>query len=67
MLYDRNTDYSNYMPEVINAYTKNMLLNGDMQKLTTIINSGEYNRDMYDVIINSNTDLAGAFKMVYGE
>jgi hypothetical protein len=67
MLYDRTVDYSNYMPSVIRAYGKNMLVNGDQQKLTTVINSGEYNRDMYDLIIKSNTDLSEAFKMVYGE
>ena len=44
MIYDTTANYTSYMTEVINTFSKNMLLNGEMQKLTVIINSGEYNR-----------------------
>jgi hypothetical protein len=66
MLYDTTTNYTNYMPELINAYGKNMLMNGEMQKLTTIYNSGEYNRDAYDLIVNSQCALGQSFQMIYG-
>lgn len=66
MLYDTTANYTPYIGEVINTYGKNMLMNGEMQKLTTIINSGEYNHDAYDVIMQGTTPLAEAFKMVYG-
>ena len=66
MLYDTTVNYTAYMSELVRTYGKNMLLNGEMQKLTTIINNGEYNRDAYDVIINSGTAIANAFQMVYG-
>ena len=66
MLYDTTANYTPYIGEVIATYGKNMLMNGEMQKLTTIINSGEYNHDAYDVIMQSTTPLAEAFKMVYG-
>lgn len=66
MLYDTTTNYTAYMPELIATYQHNMLLNGEMLKLTNIINNGEYNRDAYDCIINSSNDLAGSFKMIYG-
>lgn len=66
MIYDTTANYTSYMTEVINTFSKNMLLNGEMQKLTVIINSGEYNRDAYDVIVNSNKPIAESFKMIYG-
>lgn len=66
MLYDTTTNYTNYIPELIKTYGKNMLMNGEMQKLTTIYNSGEYNRDAYDLIINSSAPLGQSFQMVYG-
>ncbi len=66
MLYDKNTNYTNVMPEVLHAYGKNMLLGDGQSKLTTIINSGEFNHDAYDVIMNADTQLTNVFKMVYG-
>lgn len=66
MLYDTTANYTPYIGEVIASYGKNMLMNGEMQKLTTIINSGEFNHDAYDIITNSQTPIAEAFKMVYG-
>lgn len=66
MLYDKTANYNNYISEVVKTYGKNMLMNGEMQKLTTIINGGEYNHDAYDIIMGSGTPLAEAFGMVYG-
>lgn len=66
MLYDTTANYTAYMPELVRTYNQNMLLNGEMQKLTAIINSGEYNRDAYDCIIESGSTLAESFQMIYG-
>lgn len=66
MIYDKTTNYNNVMSEVLASYGKNMLLGDAQQRLTTIINSGEFNRDAYDVIMSATTDLSNVFKMVYG-
>ena len=54
------------MREVVRAYGKNMLIDGGQQKLTAIINSGEYNKDAYAEITGSATPIAESFKMIYG-
>jgi len=66
MIYDRNRDYTNYITEMAASFGKNMLLNGEMSKLTAVINSGEYNVDAYNALVNTNTDIAASFKLVYG-
>lgn len=66
MLYDTTTNYTNYIGELLRTFTKNMLVNGDMAKLNTIINSGTYNRDVYDAIVNETTPLAESCKMMFG-
>lgn len=66
MIYDTTANYSNFVSEVVESYSTNMLLGGDMNKLTTIINSGEYNRDSYDAVIKSAKPLAHTLEMVYG-
>lgn len=66
MVYDTTASYGDYMRELVLAYGKNMLVDGGQQKLTAIINSGEYNKDAYAEIVNSNTPIAESFKMIYG-
>ena len=66
MVYDTTANYTDYMRELVHTYGKNMLMDGGQQKLTTIINSGEYNRDAYAEIVNSSTAIAESFKMIYG-
>lgn len=66
MVYDTTANYTDYMREVIRTYGKNMLVDGGQQKLTTIINSGEYNKDAYAEITGSTTPIAESFKMIYG-
>ena len=66
MVYDTTANYTDYMRELVRVYGKNMLTGGGQQKLTTIINSGEYNRDAYAEIVNSATSIAESFKMIYG-
>ena len=66
MVYDTTANYTDYMRELVHTYGKNMLVDGGQQKLTTIINSGEYNRDAYAEITNSGTAIAESFKMIYG-
>ena len=66
MVYDTTANYTDYMRELVHVYGKNMLTGGGQQKLTTIINSGEYNRDAYAEIVNSTTPIAESFKMIYG-
>ena len=66
MVYDTTVNYADPVRETVKAYGKNMLVDGAQQKLTTIINSGEYNRDAYAEIIASGTSIAESFKMIYG-
>lgn len=66
MVYDTTANYTDYMKEVVRTYGKNMLVDGGQQKMTTIVNSGEYNRDAYAEIINSGTPIAASFQMIYG-
>lgn len=66
MVYDTTANYTDYMREVVRAYGKNMLIDGGQQKLTAIINSGEYNKDAYAEITGSATPIAESFKMIYG-
>lgn len=66
MTYDTTANYVDYMREVVRTYGKNMLVDGGQQKLTTIINSGEYNKDAYAEITGSTTPIAESFKMIYG-
>ena len=66
MIYDTTADYAAYIKEVVGTYGKNMLLDGGQQKLTAIINSGEYNKDAYAEIVSSTTPIAESFKMIYG-
>ncbi len=66
MVYDTTANYTDYMKEVVRTYGKNMLVDGGQQKLTTIINSGSYNRDAYSEIIASGTPIAASFSMIYG-
>ena len=66
MVYDTTANYTDYMREVVRAYGKNMLVDGGQQKLTTIINSGEYNTDAYSEITGSGTPIAASFAMIYG-
>lgn len=66
MVYDTTANYVDYMRETVKAYGKNMLMDGGQQKLTTIINSGEYNKDAYAEITGSQTPIAESFKMIYG-
>lgn len=66
MVYDTTANYVDYMRELVRTYGKNMLMDGGQQKLTTIINSGEYNKDAYAEITGSQTPIAESFKMIYG-
>ena len=66
MVYDTTANYTDYMKEVVRTYGKNMLVDGGQQKMTTIVNSGEYNRDAYAEIIASGTSIAASFQMIYG-
>ena len=66
MVYDTTADYAAYIKEVVGTYGKNMLLDGGQQKLTAIINSGEFNKDAYAEIVASSTPIAESFKMIYG-
>lgn len=66
MVYDTTRNYVDYMREVVRTYGKNMLMDGGQQKLTAIINSGEYNKDAYAEIVGSATAIAESFKMIYG-
>ena len=66
MIYDTHTNYTNYITELVNSYGKNMLCNGDMSKLTTIINNGDYNRDAYDALVETQKPLATTFTIIYG-
>lgn len=66
MIYDTTANYASYAAEVAAAYGKTMLMNGDMNKLTAVINSGEYNRDSYDAVMKSGKPIAQSFELVYG-
>lgn len=66
MIYDTTANYTDYMKELVRVYGKNMLSNGGQQKLTAIINTGEYNRDSYAEVVASHTAIAESFKMIYG-
>lgn len=66
MVYDQSVNYISAMREVVKSYGKNMLLRDDQQKLTDVLNSGSYNHDAFEEILNSDTPLAQAFKMIYG-
>lgn len=66
MVYDTTANYTDYMREVVRVYGKNMLIDGGQQKMTTIVNSGEYNKDAYAEITNSGTPIAASFQMIYG-
>ena len=65
MLYDQTTNYTNIVPELCRKFSKNMLLNGDMQKLNLIINSGEYNHDAYNAMISVSNTLTETCKMLF--
>lgn len=65
MVYDTTADYTGPMHELVRSYGKNLLLDGCQQKMTAIINSGEYNKDAYAEIVNSPTPIAESFKAIY--
>ena len=67
MIYDSGTAYVDYVTELVNSYGRNLLMNGEMAKLTAIINNGGYNRDSYDAVIKSGKPLAQSFELVYGK